>query len=124
MILLPPARAYHLWVLFTDALLWLLLAVVFRSLLQTRPGLVTWLALAAATPFFLELYMGQFTFVASALAVLGVWLISRAGASTHPLARYAAAGVLAASSIILKSPALTLVAWVRRRRTCGCWRQP
>jgi hypothetical protein len=118
--LLPPLPAYRAWLLGTEAVFWILLLTVFQPLRPTPAGLVAWLALILSTPLFLELHMGQFTFMAVALFVMGVRIASRRdGRPSHVAWRFLTSAGLVTLSIVLKVfPAVTLIAWTRRRQ---CW---
>ncbi|MCX6537595.1 MAG: glycosyltransferase family 87 protein [Acidobacteria bacterium] len=113
---LPPLTAYRVWVIATDALCWLLIVVVFGRLRATGPGFLAWLTIVLSTPFALELHMGQFTFVATAMLALSLWLSERGQPSARWNVNRVASAALMVVSIVLKLfPAVTLVAWVRRR---------
>lgn len=112
----PPLTAYRCWVIAVDALCWLLIVVVFRRLRSAGPGFLAWLAIVLSTPFALELHMGQFTFAATAMLALSLWLWERSPSRGRRTLNRVASGALMAASVVLKLfPAVTLVAWVRRR---------
>ncbi len=115
--LVPPLAAYRAWVVVTELLFWLVALVVLRGLWQDSAGFVGWLALVLSTPFFLELHMGQFTFVTGALLGVALWLSRLGSTPRRRLGSRVAAGVVAAMAALLKLyPAVALFAWVRRRR--------
>jgi len=114
-VMLPPEAAYRAWIVTLEGLFWSVLLIVFRGLLHSRPGFVSWIALVVATPFFLELHMGQFTFAAAALLVLGTWMAGRGAAGRRPAWLAGSAAMVAASIVLKVFPTVTLVAWVRRR---------
>ena len=68
--LLPPRRAYFLWLGVTEACLWMWLLLFWRADAPLFSRTFAGVALLAGQPFILELHMGQFTFVAVALALL------------------------------------------------------
>jgi hypothetical protein len=112
----PPLAAYRAWVLVTELLFWFVALVVLRGLWRDSAGFVGWLALVASTPFFLELHMGQFTFVTGALLGVALWLSRIGSTPRRRLGSGVAAGVVAAMAVLLKLyPAVALFAWVRRR---------
>jgi hypothetical protein len=113
---MPPLPAYRVWVLATELVFWFVALIVLRGLRRTPAGFVGWLALVVSTPFFLELHMGQFTFVTGALLAVALWLSRLGSTPRRSQASRAAAGVLAAVATLLKLyPAVALFAWVRRR---------
>ncbi len=115
--LVPPLAAYRAWVVVTELLFWFVALVVLRGLWQDSAGFVGWLALVLSTPFFLELHMGQFTFVTGALLGVALWLSRLGSTPRRRLGSRVAAGVVAAMAALLKLyPAVALFAWVRRRR--------
>jgi len=73
----PPWEAYWLWVFITELLL--ILCIILTKRLA---GSVTTFLVAAAfwlgfSPYYIELYMGQFTFVTSALAFVSMYFLLR-----------------------------------------------
>jgi len=71
---LPPTMAYLAWLIITELILAALIVVLWR---RSPPGyrrLFAAGALLLSSPYFLELYMGQFTFVTLALCYLGLLL--------------------------------------------------
>ena len=67
--LLPPRGAYFLWLGATEACLWTWLVLLWRADAPLSSRTFAGVALLAGQPFILELHMGQFTFVAVALAL-------------------------------------------------------
>ncbi len=115
-ILVPPLAAYRAWVVVTELLFWFVTLVVLRRLWRDSAGFVGWLALVVSTPFFLELHMGQFTFVTGALLGVALWLSGLGSTPRRRQGSRVAAGVCAAMAVLLKLfPAVALFAWVRRR---------
>jgi hypothetical protein len=108
--LLPPRVAYVVWVLFTELMLVLVVAA-FRRASQGRASR-TWgtAILLLSVPYWLELYMGQFTFVAVSLTCLAVL------AWTPPYRQTGASTVLLSLAALLKVfPLVTLPAFLGRR---------
>jgi hypothetical protein len=75
---LSPGAAYLLWVVILELLLAAVLVLLWRTLPPDNVRLAAMLLLLLSTPYFLEIYMGQFTFAAVALLVLAL-LVPRAG---------------------------------------------
>jgi hypothetical protein len=72
--LLAPRAAYIVWILLIEAFLALLLATLWRRIPGRGVRLAATGMLLINSPYFLELYMGQFTFVSVALCCLALWL--------------------------------------------------
>lgn len=76
--LVTPLTAYKIWVVVLTLTLWGCLALVY---FWTRPDLVAWARVAAVwlvfTPFYLELFMGQFSLVEGALVLGMLWAAER-----------------------------------------------
>jgi len=70
--LLPPKVAWVTWILGLEILLAALVVSLWRRIPPLRTRLVTVGALLVSSPYFLELYMGQFTFAAVALLSLAL----------------------------------------------------
>ena len=71
---LSPETALLVWTIIVETVLWWLIAVFWHRLHSLRDRTFAAAALLLSTPFFLELYMGQFTFVTVtfvAFALLG-----------------------------------------------------
>ncbi len=100
--LLTPGAAYLVWVVLLEVLLGILLAVLWRQLQPPGLRLAVILVLLLSSPFFLEVYMGQFTFAALALCALALTVRRGSG--------------LLVASVLLKPVALaTLPALLRHR---------
>lgn len=69
---LEPAEAYALWVIILELLLLALLYFLFCQLGFTDYFITAATALLVSTPYFLEVYMGQFTFAAVVFFLLAV----------------------------------------------------
>ena len=70
----PPETALLIWIILVETVLWWLIAVFWHRLHSLRTRTFAAAALLLSTPYFLELYMGQFTFVTVtfvAFALLG-----------------------------------------------------
>ena len=117
--LMPPLLAYRAWVVSIDLMFWFVALVLLRGLWRGSAGFVGWLALVVSTPYFLELHMGQFTFMTTAVFGVALWM-GRLGATPQSSrVRRVAVGAVAATAVLLKLyPAVALIAWVRRR---GMW---
>lgn len=99
---LNPWVAYVLWVALVE--LALLLSVILLSHIIEEPRTRTMAAviLLLSTPYFLELYMGQFTFITAAIYLIGISL--------------GAAWVAVPVATMLKIfPAATLPAWIKHK---------
>ena len=72
--LLPPEHARIGWILVLEILLAGLIAVLWKKINQKPLRLFASAVLLLSSPYFLELYMGQFTFAAVALTGLGIFL--------------------------------------------------
>lgn len=77
---LPPHTAYVLWVLVLEALFAVLIATLWTRIDGATVRLLTIAILLLNSTYFLELYMGQFTFASTAflalcLLVPGAWLL-------------------------------------------------
>lgn len=108
---LPPRAAWWVWIAACELLLLACIAALARRM-PGRPGAAAALLLLLASPYFLELYMGQFTFATCALAVLALLrLEQRSGLG----GRLTAAASLAASFLLKVFPAVVLPALWRRR---------
>jgi Glycosyltransferase family 87 len=76
----PPRTAYLLWAAVIEATLALFLWTWRRHTADATVRLPGTCLLLVSTPYFLELHLGQFTFVATALTVTGVIWTTRGGA--------------------------------------------
>jgi hypothetical protein len=115
-ILMTPLMAYRAWVVTTELMFWFVALILLRGLWRGPAGFVGWLALVVSTPFFLELHMGQFTFMTTALLGMALWLRRRGSTPQASRVLRVAAGAVAAMAVLLKLfPAVALIAWVRRR---------
>lgn len=105
---LPPMLAYRVWAAVIELSLLLFLLVWSR---RVRSRGMYWAAAALlllSTPYFLELHVGQFTFVATALAVSGViWTLQPAAGRTVGTL------LLASGSFLKLFPLLALPALAR-----------
>ena len=94
-ILLPPRRAWQAWVLAIEATLAGLLAVFWQAFRDPRWRTGVTCLLLLSTPYFLELHMGQFTFVATALTTMAVLWLAGEGTKGRRVTRAAVAYVAA-----------------------------
>ena len=69
-----PQFAYKLWMVLLEGLLTVLLVVLWKTITDEKVRLVVIGLLLINSPYFLELYMGQFTFAAVTLCYLGLVL--------------------------------------------------
>lgn len=108
---LTPRSAYVLWALLTELTL-VLVIVAFRRSISNRWSSAWGTAiLLLSTPYWLELYIGQFTMVAAGLTCLAVL-----GWATRVHRRPGAPGVLLVAAALLKVfPLVTLPAFLRTR---------
>ncbi|HUK61973.1 MAG TPA: glycosyltransferase 87 family protein, partial [Dongiaceae bacterium] len=104
LLLVPPATAHRIWIVADEAILLALVLVLARRFPGRGLRSFAIVTLLLSSPFFLELYMGQFTFAAIALAAIG--LLVPWGAPVY-----------AAGSVLKVVPMLAAPALVRHRRT-------
>jgi hypothetical protein len=108
---LPPRAAWWLWIAACELLLLACIVALARRM-PGPPGTAAALLLLLASPYFLELYMGQFTFATCTLAVLALLRLERGAGLGSGLA---AAASLAASFLLKVFPVVVLPALWRRR---------
>ena len=115
---LTPVTAWRAWVLVLEVILAALIWVVRRQAGGALwPCLITCLLLTAS-PYFLELHMGQFTFLAVSLAVAALIILDRSGFPRWPAWTATAIGSLFfVLAVLLKVfPLVLLPVLLRRRR--------
>jgi hypothetical protein len=106
---LRPAAALLLWISITELVLAIFAVAVWRAFEWTFKGLAAVAILLLSAPYWLELYMGQFTFVATTLTCIAVLQRgARAGASVPTL-------LLTAGSLLKVFPLVVLPALLRSR---------
>jgi hypothetical protein len=112
---LPPRTAWLTWLLVTEVSLVACLLALRRLASRREDECFITVTLLLSTPYWLELYMGQFTFVAAALTVVGVACVvmQRTGGAA------VSAAFLTAASLLKVYPVIVLPAIVRVRR--GWW---
>ncbi len=116
-LVLPPLATYRFWVWFVEAILALVLFVLFRTTRNRSLFLVASTILLLSSPYLLELSMGQFTFVTFALFALGLLLVENRSGHRHATRSRIAGSLLYAASGLLKLlPILTVPALIRHRR--------
>ena len=71
---LSPQTAYRVWLLILEGVLALFLVTIWNRIPETGVRLSAIGLLLISSPYFLELYMGQFTFVSVTLCCLGLLL--------------------------------------------------
>ncbi len=74
---LSPGAARVVWGLLLEAFLAILLVTLWKRIADKRVRLITIALLLVNTPYFLEVYMGQFTFLAISLCCLSVLMVAR-----------------------------------------------
>ena len=100
---LEPTQAYVLWVIILESALLLLLIALYRAYADKRIWLLSASLLVMSTPYFLELWVGQFTFLTVTLCALALLLPCGAAYFT--------------ASVLLKPLCLAVLpAFVRDRR--------
>ncbi|MFN4294985.1 MAG: glycosyltransferase family 87 protein [Thermoflexales bacterium] len=99
---LPPAAAWAAWVMAVELLLIVFVIALWRRLADLNARLAVTALLLLNSPYFLELYMGQFTFAAAVLCYLALWL--------------PAGAVLYSASVLLKPFTLATAPALMRRR--------
>ncbi|MFX0197531.1 MAG: glycosyltransferase 87 family protein [Candidatus Hodarchaeota archaeon] len=97
---LPPQYAYLAWILFVEGMLMILIVSFWKHIEDKNLRVLSVGILLMSSPYFLELYMGQFTFAATSLVVVG--LMIQGG-----MALFAVAVILKVFPLIL-SPVLVL----------------
>ena len=108
--LLRPQVAYFAWVLLLEGLLALLLLVLWRIIPSVPVRLATTAALLINSPYFLEIYMGQFTFASITLCCLALLI--------------PAGSLLFSAAVLLKPMSLVAIpafATERRYWRLGAW---
>jgi hypothetical protein len=104
---LPPETAWKAWLLAIELALFAVVVATRRALRGAGLRLVTTAILLLSAPFWLELYLGQFTFVATALTCIAVLQLGvRPRASVPAL-------LLTAGSLLKVFPLVVLPALVR-----------
>ncbi len=73
-LVLPPAAAHRVWIVVLEALLAWLAVLLWRRVEGTGMRVFAVCALLLSSPYFLELYIGQFTFAAVGLLLVALWL--------------------------------------------------
>ncbi len=110
--LVHPKLAFIGWGLLLETALFAFLSVFVASVVDSRTRLHGSLLLILSTPYFLEVHMGQFTFLTSVIACVALLLYER---SQRPAARWAASLLLASSMILKFFPFSTLPALLKHR---------
>jgi hypothetical protein len=112
--LFAPRTAYLLWIAVLETSLWLLAFLLLRACAALWLRVLSLGALLLSSPYFLELHMGQFTFITCVLVAVAMLLLSR----RHAAWGTRAAGAIAyASATLLKVfPVVCAPALVRHRR--------
>jgi hypothetical protein len=106
---LPPETAWKAWLLAIELTLFAVVVATRRALCGAGPRLVTIAILLLSAPYWLELYLGQFTFVATALTCIAVLQLGVRPRASIP------ALLLTAGSLLKVFPLVVLPALVRSR---------
>lgn len=69
---MSPAMAFLMWILCLEILLFYFIYLLYQKMKNTGWFLLAASSLLLSTPFFLEVYMGQFTFVATVLCLIAL----------------------------------------------------
>jgi hypothetical protein len=105
---LPPWEAYWLWVFFTELVLIVCILLTKRLTHSISAFLVAAALWLGFSPYYIELYMGQFTFLTAALAFFAVYLLMRS--------RPFLCGLSWISSILIKHYTILLIPMLLRFR--------
>lgn len=111
-IMVPPQTAHRAWIIVLELLLLVAAFVVWRELRSDEWRVAVIAPLLLASPYFLELHMGQFTFATSMLLAIGLLFLDRGSKKSL------AGGSLAfAAAVLLKVfPLVAGAALLRYRR--------
>ena len=112
--LFAPRTAYLLWIAVLEASLWLLVYLLLRPGASLRLRALGLGALLLSSPYFLELHMGQFTFITCVAVAIAMLLLDGCGAGWR--ARAAGASAFAAATVLKVFPVVCVPALVRDRR--------
>jgi hypothetical protein len=118
--LFSPKTAWVIWALVMETVLAGLVILLWRR--TGPPWLRVFLAclLLLASPFFLEIHMGQFTFVALALLAMSLLVLEKPmGRHVRWGGRVPGSAFLAAATLLKPLPLVTLPAFVKQRRHWG-----
>jgi hypothetical protein len=100
---IQPKKLYLYWIILLEHMLFFLIFIISKHIHNKHLRLFAAAALIMNTPYFLELYMGQFTFASMSLLTMGI--LASGGMITYTL------------SILLKIfPIVTVPALIRHRR--------
>ncbi len=103
--LFSPQQAYIVWIIVLEASLILLLIILYKQQKDRKLWLASVLLLIMSSPYFLELYMGQFTFMSTVLFALTFFVL---GGPFY----------FCASALLKPVCLVTVPAFIRDRR---CW---
>ncbi len=110
--ILPPRAAYVGWVFVVEAALAAAIATLWRAAPSSGTRVFCATILLLSFPYFLELYMGQFTFVSMALTLAGVGLLA---GSRGPRLRSAGIVAFGVSCLLKLLPLVVAPAIVKKR---------
>ncbi len=65
-----PITAYRLWIFLVELLLFMLVFFIMQNIENVKIRMMTGIILLLSSPYFLEIHMGQFTFVSVGLCIL------------------------------------------------------
>jgi hypothetical protein len=117
MVRFPPQEAYRLWLLILEIVLGLLLLVLARRVKDRRLRCFVICTLLLSSPYFLELYMGQFTFVTSSLLCLALLAQEEPhGRLARQWARLAGIASYVSAALLKVFPLVTIPSLLRHRR--------
>jgi hypothetical protein len=108
--LLPPRPAYLAWLGTIELTLFSWIALIWRQRIADGVKTFAIALLLISQPYVLELHMGQFTFMATSLALAAAWLTGG-----QRLRRGAAFAAIFAGTLLKTFPLVTLPAYIRAR---------
>lgn len=111
---LPPRAAYLLWVAILEATLAGLIAAIFRRARDPGLSVLATCILLVSSPYFLEVHMGQFTFVTLGLVALAVLLPQPTGARRIGKGTLRGAACYTAAVLLKVFPLVAAPALLRR----------
>ena len=107
----PPRIAYLLWTSVIELTLIACLVVLWSGPAPQRSKAIAIALLLTSQPYILELHMGQFTFVATALTLIAAWCANRGTIK----ASGGGAALLGIAGLLKAFPFVTVPAFARRR---------
>jgi hypothetical protein len=117
--LLPPHYAWWCWLSVIELTLLAFAGVLVRRFAHWGLGAFAFGVLFVNSPFFLELHMGQATFVTVAVVLIAALILDRGAPPRFLGHRQVGAAVLYSGAVLLKVfPLASAPAWLKHRR---CW---